>query len=138
MTRITVLLVLLTVFPLAGLAQDDDDAEFLYLKATYLAKTGQRQRAAIVRKELLRLYPRSKHAAETLWHLAAGRLPYPYSLREALHVARHLGAFPGATVADALGNVLAFDAVKVLGLAVEFQDITFGRHHQDDAADGFK
>ncbi len=76
MTRITVLLVLLTVFPLAGLAQDDDDAEFLYLKATYLAKTGQRQRAAIVRKELLRLYPRSKHAAETLWHLAAGRLPY--------------------------------------------------------------
>ena len=40
----------------------------------------------------------------------AGELSYPYSTRELTRVARHLDAFPDAPVADALEDVLAFDA----------------------------
>ena len=40
---------------------------------------------------------------------AAGRLDYPYSTRELLHIVRHLHHVPSSTVEEALSNVLAFD-----------------------------
>jgi hypothetical protein len=39
-----------------------------------------------------------------------GSLSYPYSMREAVAVVKHLEAFPGDGVVDAIENVLAFDA----------------------------
>eukprot|EP01047_Picozoa_sp_COSAG01_P044644 COSAG01_NODE_4054_length_5384_cov_282.663076_4_plen_385_part_00 len=41
---------------------------------------------------------------------ANGKLPYPYSLREAVATARHLQAFPETPVGVALCGVLAFDS----------------------------
>ena len=38
-----------------------------------------------------------------------GSLQYPYSMREAVAVARHMETFPGDGVVEALENVLAFD-----------------------------
>ena len=39
----------------------------------------------------------------------SGKLSYPYSSRELLHVVRHMHANPESTVEEALANVLAFD-----------------------------
>ena len=43
---------------------------------------------------------------------AAGKLQYPYSLREAVATARHLQAFPDASLGEALAGVLSFDAFE--------------------------
>jgi MoxR-like ATPase len=40
----------------------------------------------------------------------AGELPYPFSARELVAVAKHLQAFPASSVAAALRNVMSFDA----------------------------
>ena len=39
----------------------------------------------------------------------AGKIGYPYSTRELLHIARHMHAIPDSTLEDALNNVLSFD-----------------------------
>jgi von Willebrand factor A domain-containing protein 8 len=39
-----------------------------------------------------------------------GRINYPYSMREAVAVAKHLDAFPTDGIVPALQNVLAFDS----------------------------
>eukprot|EP01065_Artemidia_motanka_P045422 TRINITY_DN667_c0_g1_i1.p1 TRINITY_DN667_c0_g1~~TRINITY_DN667_c0_g1_i1.p1 ORF type:complete len:1933 (+),score=528.40 TRINITY_DN667_c0_g1_i1:53-5800(+) len=42
-------------------------------------------------------------------HHQDGKLPYPYSTRELLHIVRHLHADSSSSVADGLSNVLSFD-----------------------------
>eukprot|EP01059_Diplonema_ambulator_P006574 TRINITY_DN16228_c0_g1_i1.p1 TRINITY_DN16228_c0_g1~~TRINITY_DN16228_c0_g1_i1.p1 ORF type:complete len:1840 (+),score=308.42 TRINITY_DN16228_c0_g1_i1:488-5521(+) len=48
----------------------------------------------------------------------AGRIPYPYSTRELLHIARHLQAHPDSTIGDALNNVLSFDRMDPVSLII--------------------
>eukprot|EP01060_Flectonema_neradi_P011084 TRINITY_DN1814_c0_g1_i5.p1 TRINITY_DN1814_c0_g1~~TRINITY_DN1814_c0_g1_i5.p1 ORF type:complete len:1845 (+),score=374.06 TRINITY_DN1814_c0_g1_i5:658-6192(+) len=43
-----------------------------------------------------------------------GKLSYPYSSRELLHVVRHMHANPESTVEEALANVLAFDRLSLV------------------------
>lgn len=50
--------------------------------------------------------------AELRARFDGGGLSYPYSMRECLHVARHLDAYPGDSHAEALANVLAHDAAS--------------------------
>eukprot|EP01065_Artemidia_motanka_P007771 TRINITY_DN1388_c0_g1_i1.p1 TRINITY_DN1388_c0_g1~~TRINITY_DN1388_c0_g1_i1.p1 ORF type:complete len:1934 (+),score=667.32 TRINITY_DN1388_c0_g1_i1:133-5802(+) len=44
--------------------------------------------------------------------VTAGRLAYPYSLREQINIVRHLSAYPGDAVGRALRNVCDFDVYE--------------------------
>eukprot|EP01062_Namystynia_karyoxenos_P030185 TRINITY_DN22568_c0_g1_i1.p1 TRINITY_DN22568_c0_g1~~TRINITY_DN22568_c0_g1_i1.p1 ORF type:complete len:1930 (+),score=635.49 TRINITY_DN22568_c0_g1_i1:92-5881(+) len=51
-------------------------------------------------------------------HHQDGKLAYPYSTRELLHVVRHLHANPSSRVADGLANVLSFDRMDAAAAAL--------------------
>eukprot|EP01064_Diplonema_japonicum_P007129 TRINITY_DN1484_c1_g3_i2.p1 TRINITY_DN1484_c1_g3~~TRINITY_DN1484_c1_g3_i2.p1 ORF type:complete len:1838 (+),score=402.93 TRINITY_DN1484_c1_g3_i2:53-5515(+) len=50
---------------------------------------------------------------------ATGRIAYPYSTRELLHIARHMQAHPNATIGDALNNVLSFDRMDPVAMIIK-------------------
>jgi|EP01049_Picozoa_sp_SAG25_P000835 hypothetical protein len=61
---------------------------------------------------------------------ANGKLPYPYSLREAVATARHLQAFPETPVGVALCGVLAFDSFADSQMQRQLTAV-FARHEID-------
>lgn len=86
------------VFAIHVVSNPDFDSEFAMLQS-YAPQTDK-----LVLKQLCLCFADLRQLADE------GLLAYPYSTREAVHVARHLESFPEDGLVEALHNVLDFDA----------------------------
>ena len=91
---------------------------------------------ALLRKVAPHVRPSLLHSLVVAFHdlraaFERDEINHPYSLRELLHIARHLDAFPDEPLGDVLLNVLAFDlhrpeALRVVIDTLERRGLTVG------------